>query len=188
MNYLLLLLLSVPASAAPLIKPQDIGPGIAGVVIASSVSISGATSTTISGLSGNVYGRIRIVADGSLAAASDATLTLLRFNADTTGYRSEGGYLYGGGSGAISAITNGLVLWRAYGTAANVVTINAYFHSAVVSSQTRPFQCDGGGSQVGTGSFTVHTGGAWTDTTSAMTSIVIAWGSAFTGNVYVYQD
>ena len=163
--------------------------GIAGGIIASSKTISGATSTTISGLNGNRYGRIRIVVEGSLAATSDGTITKLHFNSDTTGYKSEGAFLYGGGAGAVALISNGLHLWRQYGTGVNPVDISSYFHSAVYSSGIqRSYNCFGGGSQVGTGGFSGKFGGAWTDTSSNLTSVTFDWGSAFTGNVYIYQD
>lgn len=160
--------------------------GIAGGIITSSVGISGATSTTLT-FDGTRYPRVRIVVEGSLAAAADATISLIQYNASNSGYISSGLYGYSAGAGGIPEQTTGILIWRAASTVVNSgVMINIYCRTSVDGTLLRACLVNGGGGW--TSGWSLMAGGTWSDTSTAITSMRMAWGSAFTGNVYVYRD
>jgi hypothetical protein len=161
--------------------------GLAGGIVTSSVGVSGATSTPLT-FDGTRYRRVRVVVEGTLAAAADATISLLRFNNDSgANYIASGGFNYSGGSGGIPEQTTGVMIWRAAGTTLNQVEINIYCRTSVLGTARRTCQMQGGGNNTTIG-WSITGGGSWSDASTAVSSLNMIWGSAFTGNVYVYQD
>lgn len=161
----------------------------AGYVVGSSVGISGAASTLISGLDGNTDKNWRIQIDGLIATAGSNSFIKIRPNSDAgANYQGIQNSDYSGAT-TRNAWSAGMYAGELLSNTAESIHSTFWVHSSTATNLKRCGHLLAGFSDTGGEQGETHGGGCWTNTTDNITSLNIIWANtSFTGTVTVYRD